>query len=65
MIRLLNNQTFRNNFLQTLYVGGLAGLIVVCFVVARGNLEAQGIISGFDFLWRSTGWNVGFSLLEI
>ncbi|MDZ7907374.1 MAG: ABC transporter permease subunit [Gemmobacter sp.] len=28
------------------------------------SLEGQGISSGFEFLHRSTGWDVGFSLIE-
>ncbi|HBD89289.1 MAG TPA: ABC transporter permease, partial [Gemmobacter sp.] len=28
------------------------------------SLEGQGISSGFGFLHRSTGWDVGFSLIE-
>lgn len=64
MTNILNNRKFRNFTLQFGYVGGIVGLVIICGFVARGNLEAQGITSGFDFLFKSTGWNVGFSLLE-
>lgn len=63
MLALLQNQRWRDNALQAGFVG-LVLLLVVGFVAsAHRNLEAQGITSGFDFLFRSTGWDIGFSLL--
>lgn len=64
MPAILQNQKVRNNVLQLAYVGGLMLLVIVCTLVARANLEEQGITSGFDFLFKSTGWNIGFSLLD-
>ena len=63
MISLLRNQKVRNTLLQVLYVGALATLVVVGVLTARQNLAAQGITSGFSFLFKQTGWNVNFSLL--
>lgn len=63
MTSLIYSRTFRNTFLQGAYVGGLATLVLTCIFVARANLDAQGITSGFSFLFKSTGWNIGFSLL--
>jgi len=63
MIRLLRNQKVRNALLQVLYVGSLASVVLACTLIARQNLAQQGITSGFDFLFKSTGWDVNFSLL--
>ncbi|TPI18892.1 ABC transporter permease subunit [Mesorhizobium sp. B4-1-1] len=63
MVSLLRNQKVRNALLQILYVGALAALVLAGVVIARRNLAEQGITSGFDFLYKSTGWDVNFSLL--
>ncbi|UCI27596.1 ABC transporter permease subunit [Mesorhizobium sp. B2-8-5] len=63
MVSLLRNQKVRNTLLQVLYVGALAALVLAGVVIARRNLAEQGITSGFDFLYKSTGWDVNFSLL--
>jgi His/Glu/Gln/Arg/opine family amino acid ABC transporter permease subunit len=63
MVSLLRNQKVRNALLQVLYVGLLAALVLAGVVIARRNLAEQGITSGFDFLYKSTGWDVNFSLL--
>ncbi len=63
MGNLLSNQKVRNALLQVLYVGALGRLILAATLIARKNLAAQGITSGFGFLFKSTGWNLNFSLL--
>jgi len=63
MVSLLRNQKVRNALLQILYVGSIAALVLTGVMIARQNLAAQGITSGFDFLHKSTGWDVNFSLL--
>ncbi|TPJ33769.1 ABC transporter permease subunit [Mesorhizobium sp. B2-8-3] len=63
MVSLLRNQKVRNALLQVLYVGALAAFVLAGVVIARRNLAEQGITSGFDFLYKSTGWDVNFSLL--
>jgi His/Glu/Gln/Arg/opine family amino acid ABC transporter permease subunit len=63
MANLLRNRKTRDTFLQALYVGALAALVIAGALIARQNLAAQGIISGFDFLSKATGWSVSFSLL--
>lgn len=60
---LLRNQKARNALLQALYVGALAALVITGALIARQNLAAQNITSGFGFLFKQTGWNVNFSLL--
>lgn len=42
------------------------GILIGLFLVIRAvhaSLQARGITSGFDFLNRSTGWDVAFSLI--
>ena len=48
--------------LQILYVGSLASLLLAAVLIARHNLEEQGIGSGFDFLWKSAGWDMAFAI---
>jgi His/Glu/Gln/Arg/opine family amino acid ABC transporter permease subunit len=40
----------------------LTALTAFLFKVQQ-NLEAQHITSGFSFLWRATGWDIGYSIL--
>ncbi|WP_415182436.1 ABC transporter permease subunit [Phaeovulum sp.] len=61
----LRNLKTRNAVLQTLFVGGLAALVISGTLIAMRNLEAQGISSGFGFLSKATGLNVSFSLLPV
>lgn len=63
MVSLLRNQKVRNALLQLLYVGSLAGLVIGGAMITWRNLDAQGMTAGFDFLFRSTGWDLNFSLL--
>ncbi|AZO74428.1 MULTISPECIES: ABC transporter permease subunit [unclassified Mesorhizobium] len=65
MVGLLRNQKVRNALLQVFYVGSLAALVLAGVMIARRNLAEQGITSGFDFLYKSTGWDVSFSLLPV
>ena len=60
---LLGNRRFRALAYQILFVGVIVALLVAGAIVTYHNLKAQGITSGFDFLWRSTGWNIGVALL--
>lgn len=49
------------------FQGGFLALIVALLVgatlTARANLTAQGLTSGFGFLWKATGWEMNFTLL--
>jgi general L-amino acid transport system permease protein len=65
MSSLLRNQKVRDALLQALFVGALGLLAISGAVIARQNIVAQGIASGFDFLFKSTGWNVSFSLVPV
>lgn len=64
MIRLINSQRARDWLLQVLFVGVIVAVLVTVIVVAIGEMQRKGIASGFAFLWRSTGWDIGFSILD-
>lgn len=64
MMTVWNNLKLRNTLLQLAYVGGFMALVVSLVLIGRWNLQEQGIISGFDFLAKSTGWKISFSLIE-
>lgn len=53
----------RSIALQAGYVIALVAVIGFAVLTARANLAAQGLTSGFDFLWKSTGWEMNFTLL--
>ncbi|MXN17866.1 ABC transporter permease subunit [Pseudooceanicola sp. GBMRC 2024] len=63
MIALWQHQKIRNALLQAAFVGGLLGLILTGALTAHHTLAAQGILSGWDFLWKATGWDMTFALL--
>lgn len=64
MLAILRNRKFRNAALQSVFLGGLLILIAAGILTAKANLESQGMTAGFGFLDRSTGFDVGFSLIE-
>lgn len=49
--------------LQAAYLAVLAAVILGATLSARANMAAQGLTSGFDFLWKNTGWEMNFTLL--
>lgn len=65
MQHLLRNQKVRNALLQIAFVGTVALIVIGGGLIARQNLVSQGIVSGFDFLFKSTGWDLNFSLLPV
>lgn len=65
MERLLRNQKFRNAALQIGFVGLVAFIVVGGILTARRNLIDQGVVSGFEFFFKSTGWDINFSLLPV
>lgn len=61
---LLRSSRVRDWLYQAAVVA-VACLILVSFVViARQNLVALGIATSFDFLGRSTGWDISFALIS-
>lgn len=65
MQHLLRNQKIRDALLQIVFVGAVAVVVIGGGLTARHNLVSQGIVSGFDFLAKSTGWDINFSLLPV
>ncbi len=64
MFSLLKNKKFRDTGFQISFVGILVLMVVTFILIARSNLAAQGITSGFGFLDRATGWDINFSLIS-
>jgi len=61
----LADRRFRTFVYQLLFGVLLVILLIAAALTTYHNLQAQGITSGFGFLWRSTGWNVGVALLPV
>lgn len=64
MLILLNNRRFRNVAIQAGFLAVILLILVSAIVIGRQNLQAQGSTSGFAFLHRATGFELGFSLIE-
>lgn len=65
MTGLLRNRKIRDVLLQALFLAVVIFVIVAGWRNASTMLESQNMISGFDFLEKSTGWNVSFSLIPL
>ena len=57
------SKSFRAAAVQAGFVAALIALILGAALTARANLAAQGLTSGFGFLWKATGWEINFTLL--
>ena len=57
------SKSFRAAAVQAGFVAALIALILGAALTARANLAAQGLTSGFGFLWKATGWEMNFTLL--
>ncbi len=64
MIDLLRNEKFRGRALQAAVLAIFVSIIVSFAWTAQRNLVDQGMATGFDFLFRSTGWDISFSMLD-
>lgn len=64
-VPIWRRKTVRRITLQGLFVAAIAVVIGAGIMTARKNLAAQGISSGFGFLWKSTGWDLNFSLVPV
>jgi general L-amino acid transport system permease protein len=60
---MLKTRKSRAWAIQGAFIAMVAFLVISSILVARNTLLAQGMNSGFGFLERSTGWDVGFSLI--
>jgi general L-amino acid transport system permease protein len=59
-----NNPKVRSLVFQALLLGVLIALVAGVIVNARANLAAQGTISGFEFLNRVSGFDIGQSFIS-
>lgn len=63
MTSLFASLKFRNLVFQALFLVVVLGIIMAAVIEGKRNIEAQGLTSGFDFLARGTGFDVGFKLI--
>lgn len=64
MTKLFGNRKVRAIVVQAAFLIAIVGLLMAAVVEGRQNLAAQGITTGFSFLERSTGFDVGFKLID-
>lgn len=64
LLILLRNRKFRRVALQVLFVLALLILIVGAVTTAQHTIASNGMRSGLAFLDRTTGVNIGFSILH-
>lgn len=64
MKSLLVSRKARAFVLQAVFLIAVLGVFAGAYIVGSTNIQAQGITSGFDFLTRATGFNVGFTLID-
>lgn len=64
MRSLFASRRVRDILIQTVFLAAVAGVLVGAVLQGRHNLATQGITSGFGFLNRATGFDVGFSVID-
>lgn len=64
MLSLLRNGKFRRIVFQAGFVVVVALVLYAAITEAANNISAQGMSAGYGFLERSTGFNIGFSVIE-
>lgn len=64
MTSLLRSARFRASLYQAALVVGTGIVLIALIVNTRSNLLSQGIATGFDFLGRSTGWDISFAVVD-
>lgn len=60
---ILSSARNRSLILQAGFVALVAMLIASMVMTARRRIADGGLASGFDFLFRATGWDLGFSVI--
>ncbi len=63
MASMLGNRKHRDTALQAAFVAVIGVTIVSAVLIARKNLQIQGITVGWDFLQYATGSTISFSLI--
>lgn len=61
---MFNNQKHRDIIAQALLVSVVAITLLYCAIRIRYSVQSQGMVSGFGFLGRSTGWDMSFSVVD-
>ncbi|MEX2642631.1 MAG: amino acid ABC transporter permease [Acetobacterales bacterium] len=61
---ILNSLAFRGFVYQVLLAAGVAIAGWYLYANVHENLARQGIVTGFDFLWQSAGFEIGESLIS-
>lgn len=64
MQELFSNRKKRDFLIQTLAISLVAFVLISMVLQINEATQRQGMVSGFDFLRRSTSWDVSFSLLS-
>ncbi len=64
MLTLFSSRKYRNAALQAVFLAAVLALIGAAIFQGRQNLASQGINSGFGFLTRATGFDIGFKLID-
>ena len=64
MLRLLRNSKFRRRALESVFLIGLAAAVISAVLSVRASTASLGMTAGFGFLERTTGFDIGFSLIE-
>ena len=64
MTSLLRNTRFQRRVMESAFLIALLGLILYAVVAAKETVDSLGMTSGFGFLERTTGFDIGFSLIE-
>ncbi|NIA71333.1 ABC transporter permease subunit [Pelagibius litoralis] len=65
MSALIRSRSFRRGAFQIGFLALLIALIVAAALVGRANILSQGMATGFGFLEQTTGWTVGFSVIDV
>ncbi|MEM7238380.1 MAG: ABC transporter permease subunit [Pseudomonadota bacterium] len=65
MTQILASQRFRRTAVQAAFIFAVVALIVSIILTGKANIADQGIATGFDFLQRTTGWPMNFSVIEV
>ncbi len=62
---VITSRRARSLVAQTVFVAMAAALVAGLVLTARDRLAAAGLTSGFDFLFRATGWEISFSVIRM
>jgi len=65
MGQILASQRFRRAAIQSGFVVLVVLVVLAIIITGQRNIAAQGIATGFDFLERTTGWPINFSIIEV